>query len=263
MKAFQKLAVAVAAAVIAFVSPARAGSVSDLWWNPAESGWGVNVVRQGDTMFLTFFVYAQDGQPLWLVAPSTSFVSDSSAGTVYSGPLYKTSGPWLGGSFNPAAVNVTQVGTATISWQSVTAATLTYSYSGTSVTKSLVRQTWTANYFLPGKYLGGIVLDRTGCSSPSRYESLAQFTVTMSGATMQVAMQPSGGGSWSGSGPVVQTGSIAGFSGTATSCASGASGTASFSAIEANSEGITGRIDATYPGGCRETGEFAGVFRAD
>ena len=28
---------------------------SDLWWNPAESGWGVTVDHQQDAMFLTFF----------------------------------------------------------------------------------------------------------------------------------------------------------------------------------------------------------------
>jgi len=36
---------------------------SDLWWNPAESGWGVTVDHQQDVMFLTFFIYRSDGSP--------------------------------------------------------------------------------------------------------------------------------------------------------------------------------------------------------
>src|SRR5215831_3630119 len=30
---------------------------SDLWWNPAESGWGVNLQQQGNILFATWFTY--------------------------------------------------------------------------------------------------------------------------------------------------------------------------------------------------------------
>ena len=41
---------------------APAGSASSLnytgmWWNPDESGWGINVVHQGDIVFATLFTY--------------------------------------------------------------------------------------------------------------------------------------------------------------------------------------------------------------
>jgi hypothetical protein len=271
MKAFLKRAAVLAAMAFAFASPVRANGVSDLWWNPNESGWGVNVVAQSNTLFLTFFVYGQNGQPLWLVAPATKYVSGTttSGGVIYTGPLYQTSGPFLGGSFNPNAVSVTQVGAVTFTWVTPTSATIAYSVNGTPVSKSLVRQTWDTNYYLPGKFLGGIVLDRTGCTGTSRYESFAQFTVSFTslasgGGTMQVAFQPSGGGSCSGSGgPYSQDGKLTSFTGTGTSCVSGASGTVTYSVIEANSRGIAGRIDATYPGGCREVGTFGGVWRAE
>ncbi|HEX5633216.1 MAG TPA: S8 family serine peptidase, partial [Gemmatimonadales bacterium] len=40
-----------------FTSASRAGAsnYSDLWWNPAESGWGVNLEHQGDVIFATWF----------------------------------------------------------------------------------------------------------------------------------------------------------------------------------------------------------------
>ena len=34
-----------------------------LWWNAAESGWGVNVNHQGNTLFATLFTYDTDGTP--------------------------------------------------------------------------------------------------------------------------------------------------------------------------------------------------------
>ena len=263
MNAFVKCVAAVAALVFAFVSPVRAGGVSDMWWNAGESGWGVNVVGQGSTLFLTFYVYGQNGQPLWLVAPATKYQSEGAGGRVYSGPLYQTSGPWLGGPFNPSAVNVTQVGTTTFTHVTTTTATIAYTVNGTPVNKSLVRFTWENNSYLPGTYLGAIVLDRTGCSGVSRYEALAQFTVSITGSTMQVSLQPSSGGSCSASGPYVQEGSQARFAGSGTSCAGAGSGTASFTAIDANALGIAGRIEASYPGGCREDGTFGGVWKAD
>ena len=36
---------------------ARATNYQDLWWNPAESGWGVNFTHQGDIIFATWFTY--------------------------------------------------------------------------------------------------------------------------------------------------------------------------------------------------------------
>jgi len=56
-----------ALAAAAFALPALASTHStdytDLWYLPAESGWGVNVVQQNDIVFATFFVYGPDGTP--------------------------------------------------------------------------------------------------------------------------------------------------------------------------------------------------------
>src|SRR5690606_32175309 len=38
-----------------------------LYYNPSESGWGINVSQQGDIAFATLFTYDTDGAPLWLV----------------------------------------------------------------------------------------------------------------------------------------------------------------------------------------------------
>ena len=51
----------VVATLVAFGSPTtRAADYTDLWWIPAESGWGVKVVQTDNFMFLTFFIYGED-----------------------------------------------------------------------------------------------------------------------------------------------------------------------------------------------------------
>ena len=44
-----------------------ATNFQDLWWNPNESGWGINFAHQGDILFATLFTYGADGRSLWFV----------------------------------------------------------------------------------------------------------------------------------------------------------------------------------------------------
>ena len=64
---------------------------SDLWWNPAESGWGVTVDHQQDVMFLTSFIYRRDGSPYW-VTSVLSHPVDPSRPFFFSGDVYETHG---------------------------------------------------------------------------------------------------------------------------------------------------------------------------
>ena len=106
-----------------------------LWWNEAESGWGININHQGNIVFATLFTYNPNGTPLWLVMSKGDRQADGS----YSGILYKTTGP----VFNAApwsAVTSTPVGTMSIVFVGENAATLTYTYNGATVTKAITRQ---------------------------------------------------------------------------------------------------------------------------
>jgi hypothetical protein len=106
-----------------------------LWWNPAESGWGMNVNHQGNIVFATLFTYDDDGSPLWLVMPR----GERQGFRAYSGPLYRTSGP----PFNASpwrSVAATEVGTMTIDFPTDHDALLTYSVNGRSVQKPITRQ---------------------------------------------------------------------------------------------------------------------------
>ena len=108
---------------------------TDLWWNPNESGWGIAISHQSGVMFLAWFVYDGNGNPLWLVA-SDCVVS----GSACTGTLYQTTGPAFAATFDPSLVHATAVGTATVDFSDANNATLSYTVNGTTSSKRITRQ---------------------------------------------------------------------------------------------------------------------------
>ena len=119
--------------------PVPVANYGDLWWNAAESGWGLSITQQYRSLFAVWYSYAPDGSPAWYVMPSGTW---SSADT-YGGTLYRTSaapGAFLSGSFSPGSVALEPVGTLTLRFAGTTSATMTYSVDGVSGSKSITRQ---------------------------------------------------------------------------------------------------------------------------
>ncbi len=117
---------------------AAATNYQDLWWVAAgaESGWGINLTQQGNTVFATWFTYNADGTPLWL---SVSAVQ--AAPGVYSGQLIQSTGPAFSAvPFNPLLVTRTPVGTATLTFADGNAATFAYAVNGVMQSKQITRQ---------------------------------------------------------------------------------------------------------------------------
>ena len=103
--------------------PSSATNYQDLWWNrPAasESGWGINLNHQDDTIFATWFTYDIDGSPLWLVVTATKKGPGK-----YAGDLFRTAGARFD-AFKPGDVEPTQVGTATFTAVNGNAITFDY-----------------------------------------------------------------------------------------------------------------------------------------
>lgn len=160
---------------------------TDLWYIPSESGWGINIIQQEDTLFATLFVYGPNNQPVWYVASAVTYQGQSGSTLSFSGPLYQTTGPWFGaGVFPPQNVTVRQVGTLTFSTSQVTTANLSYSVDGVVVNKTIQRQTW-RNQDLSGSYRGAMIGNYSGCSSGNGpYESTATFNVTQNGSAVTI-----------------------------------------------------------------------------
>lgn len=123
-------------------SRAASTNFQDLWWNADESGWGINVTHQDNTLFATLFTYDATGRDLWLVMSDGARQSDGS----YLGDLYRTAGsPFNASPFTPlGAGDLTQVGTMRLRFSDGEHGTLTYTVDGASVTKSIVRQVFSS-----------------------------------------------------------------------------------------------------------------------
>lgn len=123
-------------------SRASATNYQDLWWNsPAnsESGWGLNITHQGNTLFGTLFTYGSDNKDLWLVMSAGQRQPDGS----YLGELYQIAGP----PFNAqpwTAVGVTQVGTMRLRFSNGETGTLEYTAYGVTVVKNITRQVFSS-----------------------------------------------------------------------------------------------------------------------
>jgi predicted dienelactone hydrolase len=114
---------------------AAATNYQDLWWNPTESGWGINLTQQGSTIFAVWFTYDPSGKPLWLSVTATP------QGGAFAGTLYQATGPAFDAvPFNPANVILTPVGTATLTFANGNSATFAYTAFGVSQSKTITRQ---------------------------------------------------------------------------------------------------------------------------
>lgn len=259
-------------AALAFAAPASATTYStdytDLWFNAGESGWGVNLIQQGDIIFATLFVYGSTGSPAWFVAYD---VEPSPAGSqaTFTGTLYQTSGPYFGlGTFNPGAVGVASVGVITFVFTSPISGTMQYSVNGNLYTKAITRQPTGTNN-LTGNYIGGLTAQGTSCGSgvangPVLVYDVLQVQQTGTQATLMVVFYDAGGyrDVCTFTGLYTQTGQLGALSGswgcTFSSGAAPTSGTYSITEIAAHTTGFNGKFSGA-DNHCSYSGYFGGV----
>lgn len=260
-----------AAALVAFGFSTSASATtysidySDLWYNnPPESqaGWGINISQQAEIQFATMFVYGPNGQPTWYVASNMSPTGNNAFG----GPLYAFTGAYFGAPWTPVSPP-NQVGNINIVYNSATTGTLTYNVGGTTVTKSIIRQTW-RNDNLTGHYIGGTVASGTQCGANGGgilIHGELDVNQAGSGITMQVRFVNSVGqeGTCNYTGTYSQTGSQGAINGGSYNCtiggqANAVTGNFTISELANTRNGINGRIAGTTQF-CSYAGFFGGV----
>ena len=124
-------------------TPSSPVNYTALYWNPNESGWGLNVNHQDDTIFATLFDYDANGQPFWLVSTMSKQSSSGGGTDIFSGDLLLTTGPAFNANpFTPIdASNITTVGSMTLALSSNGGGGgLSYSVNGIQVTKTITKQ---------------------------------------------------------------------------------------------------------------------------
>ena len=238
----------------------RLTDASDLWWNSAEPGWGVNLIHQNDVVFLTFFHYGAAGNPVWYSASDLRYEGDATGAKVFQGALYETRGPYYGDFFNPSSVVNRQVGTVIFRMTSVGTATMVYTADGRTISKDLTRFTWRVNE-VGGQYLGAEAGTYSACpSAPNNgyAEESARFVLTQT--TTSLTIQSTGNNATCNySGPYRQEGRMGSVTGSF-QCTNGTAGTFHAFEIEANPQGFSARLDSTSSN-CNFSGRLGGVRR--
>jgi hypothetical protein len=218
------LALPIAAAADPVLAPDPAG----LWFAPEEAGWGMSVNQQGDTAFVVLFVYDDSRRPTWYVASDVKFNGVTvlpSNEPVFTGTLYRTSGPPLGQAFDRNAVSATPVGDIQLNYVATPGGKsllVTYSVDGARVFKTMQPQTWRdGSAKLAGRFSGGVMLRP---DSPSTCPELSPLVVaTLVTLNVSTTLRPGnvsiiwGTGIDTGcelAGPYAQRGQLAGISGT-------------------------------------------------
>ena len=230
--------------------------VSDIWWNPSESGWGMQMVQESNFVFATLFIYGADSKPTWATAEMTAV-----AGNVFSGPLYVTSGPWFGGPFDPNAVGVRQAGTMTFTAQAVGIGVVSYSIDGVQVTKQIQRETLVFEDYT-GNYVVGIKFQASGCFNPSNDGVVATgmaVDISQTGANMSSIFYFPNGNACTYSGNYGQSGHMGALTGNF-SCTSGEVGQMIIFEMTNRIGMISGRMAGSGTNtGCQYTGYFSGI----
>jgi hypothetical protein len=119
-----------------------ATNFQDLWWAaPAssESGWGINLTHQGDTIFGTWFTFDLAGKPLWMVVSAAR-----TAANTYAGKLLKGTGPAYNAPFDAGKVTPAEVGTATFTFSDGANGTFVSTIDGQTLTKQITREIFAA-----------------------------------------------------------------------------------------------------------------------
>jgi hypothetical protein len=233
--------------------------VTDIWWNPGESGWGMQLVSTGTFVFATVYVYGADGKPTWVTGELTA-----GADATFSGPLYVTSGPWFGGAWNPALVGGRQAGTMTFVLTSPTAGRLAYSVDGVAVDKLVQRQPLTFDDY-NGTYSAWQALDATGCTNPAndhaRSLAVVPVSIAQNGTAMSIVVRYPFGGivTCTHTGAYTQLGRAGQFTGSY-ACTDGDSGTSQFLEMNNRPGMMSARIAMhSTTLGCASAGDITGL----
>lgn len=233
---------------------------TDLWWNPAENGWGIQFVQRGNAIFAVMFVYDPAGNATWYVA-TLEWVGNPNGVVTWSGDLYAAHGTWFGMvPYNPANFTAAKVGTMTWKKQMGVPGTLTYTVNNVSVTKTITRQP-IRNDDYSGTYLISSHLVATACSNPAKNgttDGSGTLTIVHTNPAIRLTLVAGDinctlNGTYSQNG---QFGDIAGSS----SCTNGDVGMFTASDMNVTPFAMVGRLSTSNTTtGCQVTGQIGGV----
>jgi hypothetical protein len=229
---------------------------SDLWWNSAESGWGMQLNKQNGFMFATLFIYGPDGKPTWATAQM-----QANGPLAWSGMLYLSDGPWFGGMFNPSAVTTRLAGTMTFQALTDQSATVTYTIDNVTVTRQVSRialgmDNYTGNFTVAAR------IETSGCTNLASNGVIAgamRVDVSHSGNAMTMSWTLPDSTVCSYTGTYDQSGHMGGMT-ASYSCTNGDVGQMRLFELIKRPGMISGRMrGASTMNGCQYSGYLSGA----
>jgi hypothetical protein len=246
-----------AAMLLAVSLPAAAADLTDAWYAPAESGWGLTLIHHQDLAFATLLVYADDGRAQWYSAALVVTALQGGNGLpVMSGTLYRTLGPGPGVPFDPAAVTRSPVGAMHLTPRSLQEIDLDYTLDGLAVRKRVERLTWRTTDHAEGYHAS--FAGRRHDSASRRVTAFSvsgSATLDISGPVARLSLQQ-GDAACEYRGEHRPSGRLATVTGIF-DCNNGRSGTFELTSLNVTDHGFSGRL-RTVAGSVTETGDLGG-----
>jgi lysyl endopeptidase len=126
------------ASLAAYLSPVATPNAdyTDLWWNPSESGWGLNIEQHASgIVFVIWYTYGADNKETWYTISSGTWTSANT----YTGTITYTTGPRLPSLFDPTGVARRPAGTGTLTFSDANNGTWSFSVDGVSGSRPITR----------------------------------------------------------------------------------------------------------------------------
>jgi hypothetical protein len=234
-------------ATACFLATAAASNVTDHWYLPNESGWGLSVTQQGEVAYVVLFVYGPSGEPTWLASAANRYGYREGGHPGFAGPLYRMTGAPSGGPFDPTKVSATPVGNLTFESFDHDRAALAYSVDGVSHTRTVQRLTFRYKDW-SGLYRGVARANYRDCAvtfTPAFTYDDGLIDIEQDGSTFRMWFEGKKAacmytGTYSQHG---RMGKVAG----SYVCADGPSGTFTIDGLESIERAIGARIVASHP----------------
>lgn len=109
---------------------------TDLWWNPAESGWGISIHVKRQAFFAAWFAYDSVGNPTWYTLQGGGWRSPKS----YTGAIYATHAAPNSGLGPLSSLTFVLVGNGTMEFDGFDNATFSFTVNGVSNFKNITRE---------------------------------------------------------------------------------------------------------------------------
>ena len=113
-----------------------ASNLSDIWWNPDSSGWGVHISHVDSDLYFTWYTYDTDREPIFYQGVTRRQTDGS-----FSGELYRSNNgtPFLEIDGAPANDGAEVVGSARLVFADGIRASFEYTVNGVSQSKQIER----------------------------------------------------------------------------------------------------------------------------